>query len=72
MDRFEMNVAVNGQHYCRIDLGEVTEAEAIKRARLLGDAIKASPALLGCWQLNLSLTAWCKLGRTVEVPPNAA
>lgn len=64
MNRFEMNVAVDGRHYCRIHLFATIELEAKAKAKLLADLLSLGPSLPGS-RIEFSLTCWNDVGHTV-------
>jgi len=67
MDRYEMNVALNGQHWARVNFGHVNRAEAIRRALMLSQAIKASDAFYLGHDLSFDLTVRREAYETVKI-----
>lgn len=45
MYTYEINVAKNGRHTSRIELGRITEGEAIEEARFYAKAFSDNPSL---------------------------
>lgn len=65
MDKFELNIALNGQHWARVELGDREEA-AKNRAKIIRDALlKIGGIPSDKW--NFMLTRWTPAtGRSVK------
>lgn len=61
MNRFEVNIALNGQHFCRCVLPDMDEASAIKKAKL----IRAMYAQGSGWEVTM--TRWNNVGHEVTI-----
>lgn len=66
MNRFEINVAVNGRHYCRIALPETIEADAVRKAKQISKTMLASPDM-PAGDIAFSLTCWNDMGHTITI-----
>jgi hypothetical protein len=58
MNRFELNVAYDGRHYCRVAIPDTNEADAVEKARHIAHAFGSA--------YNCTLTCWNDTGRKVE------
>lgn len=59
MNRFEINVSLNGKHFCRIAIPETIEADAFRKAR----DIRATfgPAF------NVTMIKWNDVGKELDI-----
>ena len=64
MNRYELNVAMFGRHYCKIVLPDIIEADAVNKARCLHAAL-----LAGCpaSQITTRLTRYVDEGYEVHI-----
>jgi hypothetical protein len=59
MNKFMLNVALAGQHYCRIELPESIETEAVAKAKVIAEFFGEA--------YDCSLTCWNNVGRQVKI-----
>lgn len=59
MNRFILNVALNGKHYCKVELPEDREVEAVAKAKTIA-------ATFGD-RFEYSLTCWNDIGTIVSM-----
>lgn len=65
MNRYILNVAVDGRHYCRIELPEIMEAEAMVKAKILQSLFVEMEEIAGT--VELTMTRWNDVGTEIDL-----